>query len=213
MKKYLRGTSLGRLFAAMSVAVSPAAHALEVASIHPYFEFGLEFGGDELAEEGGGYGPVETNAGGGLNFTAGALLDLRGENLDGDLLIALGYLDNSGDEVDLSANRLELIYFFTGERSLHRFGIGPSYHFNTRLKLDPEPVVDCFLNCFDSSFPRGTTEFDDALGLTIRYEYNLFPHHADGGGITLGVRYTAIEYESSVDDVDASGLGIYVNIF
>ena len=213
MKHILRGFFFGAALTAVLAVVSPHADALEVTAVHPYFEFGLEFGGDELAEEGGGYGPVKTNAGGGLDFTAGALLNLRGENRTGDLLIALGYLDNSGDEVDLSANRLEVIYFFTGDRSPHRFGIGPTIHFNTRLKLDPDPVDNCIVNCFDSSFPEGTTKFDDAVGLTIRYEFNLFPQYDDGGGVTLGVRYTAIEYESRVDDVDASGLGIYINIF
>lgn len=213
MKHKFRALSACSLFTAMLVAFSPLARGFEVASVHPYFEFGVEFGGDQLAEEGGGYGPVETNAGGGLNFTAGVLLDLQGDHLDGDLLISLGYLDNDGDEVDLSANRLELIYFFTAERSPHRFGVGPTLHFNARLELDPDPVDDCFLGCFESSFPDGTTEFDDAVGLTIRYEYNIFPQYSDGGGVTLGLRYTAIEYKSKVDDVDASGIGIYINIF
>lgn len=213
MKNIFRAVTFRVLSVAMSVAVTPAANALEVTAIHPYFEFGLEFGGDKLAEEGGGYGPVKTNAGGGLNFSAGALLNLQGEILNGDLLIALGYLDNDGDEVDLSANRLDLVYLFNGDRSPHRLGIGPTFHFNSRLELDPDPVENCVFNCFDSSFPRGTTKFDDAIGLTFRYEYNLFPQYNDGGGVTLGVRCTLIEYESKVDNVDASGLGIYINIF
>ena len=213
MNKLNRGFFRRAVFTAMLAAFAPTASAVDIVAIHPYLEFGLELGGDKLAEEPGGYGTVTIGAGAGFNLAGGALFDLQGENLDGDFLVSAGYLDSNGDEADFSATRLDLIYFFSNAGSLHRFGVGTTFHFNPRLEIDPDSGSGCIIYCFDSSFPVGTTDFDDAVGLSLRYEINFFPDWHEGGGATLGFRYTMIEYESDVKDVDASGLGIYLNVF
>jgi hypothetical protein len=210
MKKNLRFLSYQTLLAFTLVTVSQSINAFENIPPRLYFEIGLETGGDTLANE-GGYSGSEISAGGGYSIAAGALLDLQGEKMDGDLLISLGFLGDDSDVADFSTTQLNLIYLFSNDNSPHRFGVGTALHINPSLKLDPDLDENCTIFCFNSSFPGGTTDFDNAVGLTLQYEYKYF--ELGGRDLTWGFRYTAIEYKSNVDDVDASSFGLYLNIF
>lgn len=176
------------------------AHAFEIADSRFFFETGFEIGGDELVDEDGfGFNTIRANAG--LNLAVGALFDLEGESLDGELLISAGYLSEDGDS-EFSVSRVNLVYLLAKPNSRHRIGAGITLHIDPEVDVDETPSCTLFF-CQESDFPPGKTRFDDAAGLILRYEYVL------GDFLRYGFSYTLIEYQSDVKDVDGNGFGLY----
>jgi hypothetical protein len=182
-------------------AVSLTSRAADDSGIKLFLGAGIELGGDSLVEEAGGYGSYDINANSGVGFSAGALIDLEGETFDGELLISVGRLENSGDS-EFSVDHLDLIYLFTSPDSPHILGAGLVYHASPKFDLEDDPGCK-FFDCAGSDFPEGTTKFDDAIGLTLRYEIELVEY------LRAGISYTLIEYESDVKNVNGDSLGLF----
>ena len=159
----------------------------------PYFELGVDFGGDTLISTSGDVFTYELNAGGGLQFALGVKNEV-GEN--GELLsFSLGYsyenLHASNGTAKISTTSIDAIYSI--KRNDHRFGIGASYHIGPTYKED------------FSGFSPVRINFDDALGLILQYSIG-----ADSG-YQLVVRYTLMDYEANGVSLDANSYGIFLS--
>jgi len=194
-----------------------AVSAADDSAISFYADVGLEDGGDTLSEvrrEGPFGGNYDTAAGGGWRLSLGAVIDLQNPSLNGDLIASVGFIgyDDSGSNgtSEFDVTSLELLYRFDMPEGPHRFGVGLVYHLDPTFDFDESGSCSGDPGCIDAEL--ASTEFDDALGLSLRYEYLVL---ASGGksGLSLGARYSKVEYESDDFDADASGLGIFVAFF
>ena len=192
------------------------AKATEESSIYPYFDGGFEDGGDTLSSIrriGPFGGTYKIKAGGGLRFSLGAMIDMSHQNFNGDMLVTLGFIgdDDSGSNgtAEFDVSTINLVYRFHMPETPHQFGVGLTYHLNPLFEFDESRSCATGNSCISTSLTPGEIEFDDALGSSLRYEY-IMSLAGKRSGISLGARYTMINYKSSEFDADASGLGLFI---
>lgn len=159
----------------------------------PYFELGVDFGGDTLISTNDNTFTYKLTAGGGLKFALGVKNEV-GEN--GELLsLSLGYsyenLDASNGTAKISTPSVDAIYSI--KRNDHRFGIGASYHIGPTYKEN------------FSGFSPVKIDFDNALGLILQYV-----NGADSG-FQYVARITLMDYEVNGVSIDADSFGIFVS--
>lgn len=133
--------------------------------------------------------PNDYRAGGGAHLAVGYRYFV-GDNKSESLSLALGYLWDGRFDEKASAMTLETIY--TQHYGLHRVGIGLSCH------LDPRYEDEI------SDSKKIQLDFDDALGIVIKYGYLV--RQPDWH---IGVRYTIMDYKIGSVEVDANSFGIY----
>ncbi len=210
--KFCRFTvaSLFIAFAASAQAREP--EYLEVDSASPEVEFGavlttaLTFGGDEISRETldlvfGGE-DTETIDTGELIYFAGGIHAGR-ENWQ--VQATIGYhadlINGSNGDTGFWRFPLEVIAFAKFEK--FRVGAGVSHHLNPEYERDVDDD------------PKVSADFDDETGFVIQADY-IFDF-SKAGALTLGLRYTDIEYtvtESNApgifagDTFDGSNIGI-----
>ncbi len=164
-----------------------------------YIEGGFQFGGDKLS---GQKEPSCIPPGCATNLRLGSgghvavgFQNFIGDNKSESLSLALGYLWEAGTgNFDEKASAVTLEAIYAQHHDLHRLGIGLSYHHDPRYE---EEISD---------LKKIKLDFDDSLGVVFKYGY--FFRQADWH---LGASYTIMDYKIGSEDVDASGLGVFVS--
>ncbi len=165
--------------------------------LSPYIGLGLGAGGDEIGRFVDSDGNVERT------FSGGGWL------LEGGLAFAVApstrLRGTAGYQFDITsrANGDSLFDRFrfdlTMLRSInnHQFGVGVTAHTSVGFNCDINSICD------------GDVEFDHAVGYTLEYALNLTDRYyyrsgrnGDSGRLSLGVRYTGIDYRPRVDNDD-----------
>jgi hypothetical protein len=167
------------------------AQALAV-DVRPFVKAGYDVGGDKLAEVVFTNGDRETvRANEGFYFGGGASIvtDAKTQEIELSISYKTGGVNASNGEVDWRRFPLEALWFYRFEKV--RLGGGLTYHLNP--KLDGSGVVGGL-----------DTKFDDALGFVLQGDYRV------NEKLTLGMRYTNVEYQVSGSSfkAKANGLGV-----
>jgi len=176
----------------LSLILTGLMNSAHASNIQPVVVAGLYFGGDNL---------VETNrddleAGGLFHFGGG--FSIQSPDSDVSYQLTLGYKFDSVDfdipKGDSSISSLPLEFSAYHKLSgPHRIGAGVAYHINPEYEL-----------CFSGS-GCNTAKFDNALGFSIEYGYDI------SNQMFWGVKYTSIDYDSDrLRTIDASNLGFLV---
>ena len=169
------------------------AQALAV-DVRPFIKGGYDFGGEAIAEVVFTNGDRETiRANEGFYFGGGAsiLTEARTMEIELSANVKIGGVSGSNGEVDWRRYPLEALWFYRFEKV--RLGGGLTYHLNP--KLDGSGVVGGI-----------DTKFDDALGVVLQGDWRV------NEGLTLGLRYTSIEYQVSGSSFKAKANGLGVTI-
>ena len=145
----------------------------------------------------------DLNIGGGGKIAAGVQY-IVGENDNGSISLALGFLSDSinasNGGADFSVTTFDAIYHHHLER--HRFGIGTSYHIGPNYQEDIDGLN------------RTDIEFDDSLGLILQYGYKMKPGYFvffPVPALTIGLRHTEMDYQAHGNSYEASSTGLFVS--
>lgn len=193
MKKVLTAASLLAIALSAAADTNPTNHNL---GAHFMLTGGLTHGGDKIAT-------IEYEDGDDADIRAGGLF-LLGLGVDyrftpsWELQLTLNYqFDRANAENgDASFHRMPIDLLGFYRQGAHRFGGGLTYHMSPEFEAD-----------FDSLDDNISVDFDDALGLVLEYDYFF------NDSLSVGVRYTTIEYEISdySEEVDGSYFGLMLN--
>lgn len=157
------------------------------------FKAGFDFGGDTLETVTFRDGTTETiKANEGFYVAGGVAYIPETLNLETELTVGWKYTGVTASNGELRFTRypLEALVFYPWE--FMRFGGGLTYHINPTLERDGAVV--------------GSDEkYDNAVGLVGQVDYRL------SDNVTLGVRYTMLEYSRAGGDKGADGFGINVS--
>lgn len=191
----------GLLLAGLLFAVSAQAQLVRYEphrSIYGVFTAGFTDGGDELASvEFRHGGDDDVDAGGQILLGGGIIVEPRDSILQYQFT-ANYHVDGAvarDGEAEFERFPLEALMFF--RQGNHRFGFGLSYHLSPEFDIEVDGVGDATVN------------FDDALGVTVEYNYRL------SRMFWLGLRYTDIDYEVEEDssiEIDGNHVGLMMHI-
>jgi hypothetical protein len=177
-----------------SVLGAAVPFASRAADVRPMFKVGIDTGGDVLLTRTFTSGETETikanqgfYVGGGVSVT-----NFHNKDLELEVSLTFKYTTAYGTsgEVDWTRYPLDALVFYRWPRM--RAGGGLTYHYGPRLKGDGDAAG---LN----------VKFENALGFALQADYRITEY------FTVGVRYTAIEYETKVSPAvttKSSGIGI-----
>jgi hypothetical protein len=175
-----------------SVAVFPAAsRAVEV---KPLFKAGIDFGGDTIAQVTFTDGSTDSiKANDGFYIGGGALIGTGIENVEVELSLAYKYSSINASNGDITWTRFpaEALVFYRFPN--FRVGGGPTYHLSP--KLEGSGVVGGL-----------NVSVDNALGVVLQADYLLTRT------ITLGGRYTLLDYKANGASARSDGVGISFGI-
>lgn len=168
----------------------------------PVLQASLEFGGETL---------ITTSEG---DVTSGGLVQLGlglaihgysdADNLETHLSIGMKADSVSGTNGTVSFYRwpVELIQYLKSDN--FNFGLGLSYHLNPEEECDVDSQCDYVI------------KYDNALGYVIAANYVINRGSGSIRETTVGVRYTAIEYQYSdypwAPAVDGNSIGIALGV-
>lgn len=161
----------------------------------------IDSGGDTLIETSEG-----DVTGGGLVHLAGGLAfkGYAGDNLETQFTFGMKADSVSGSNGSASFYRwpLELTQFYRDGR--FRAGAGLTYHMN--------PEADCDIDHWEAGCDF-TVRFDDALGYVLQADYVMELETAVRE-ITIGGRYTSIDYEVSAtgEKFDGNSVGLSLGL-
>ena len=175
------------------LALAWPAHTLAW-DVRPVLRAGYDFGGDAIAEVVFTNGDRETiRANEGFYFGAGASALNEARTMEVELSgnFKVGGVSGSNGDVDWRRFPLEALWFYRLEKV--RLGGGLTYHVNP--KLDGSGVVGGL-----------DLKFKNALGIVLQGDWRFGEH------VTLGLRYTSIEYEvkggGASGKAKGNGLGV-----
>ena len=199
MKKILFRKSWALLALALALAV-PESHSQE--EIRPMLKLGFDFGGDTLVTVRFTDGTTQSiKANQGIYFGAGASILLTNPK-DIEVEVALSYKEDSvtaaNGEVVFSRVPLDALVFYRLPEHF-RVGGGLTYHLNP--KLSTSGVVGNI-----------NINFDDALGWVLQAEYLLPPRSLRTPKMTVGARYTMLDYQTNGATAKSNGVGITFSI-
>ena len=168
------------------------AHML-AADVRPFVKAGYDIGGDKVAEVVFTNGDSESiRANEGFYFGGGASIvtDKGTQEIELSISYKVGSVNGSNGDVELRRFPIEALWFYRLEKV--RLGGGLTYHLNP--ELDGSGVVGGALDA----------KFDDALGLVLQGDYRF------GDKLTVGLRYTDVQYKVSGTSAKAkaNGLGV-----
>jgi len=171
----------------LAAAVPAASRAVE---IRPLFKAGVDFGGDTIVSATFTSGTTDSiKANDGFYIGGGVLVGTGVQNLEVEVSLAYKYTDISATNGDVTWTRfpLEALVFYRFPQ--FRVGGGPTYHLNPKLE--------------GSGVAGGlNVNVDDALGLVLQADYLITPK------ITLGGRYTILDYKANGVAAKSDGFGI-----
>jgi hypothetical protein len=184
---------LGSLRALALVLAASTPVAANAAEIRPMVKVGIDTGGDALLTHVFPDGEAETIKGN-QGFYAGAGVSVTNFYRDLELEISLSFkyttaYGNNG-EIDWTRYPLDALVFYRWTK--WRAGGGLTYHVGPKLKGDGDAA-------------GVSIKFENALGFVLQADYRITDQ------FTAGVRYTAIDYETSASPAvttKSSGIGI-----
>jgi len=151
--------------------------------------FDFTVGGDKVAEFSN---DTSQRAGDGIGFHIGYEFLVNEENFV-FIQTTIGYsFDDPNIEngkSDITRTPVHLLVLKNVES--HQFGAGLAYHKDPEIAQRTDGVGSA------------TIDFDDALGYVLQYGYQF------SDAFTLGGRYVDLEYESDLDPLDASNIGVF----
>jgi len=160
-------------------------------NVQPVGIVGIYFGGDDLVET--SIGDLEA---GGLFYFGGGF-NVQSADSTISYQLTLGYkfdtvnFDLPKGDSSISSLPLEFSAYHKFNNA-HRLGAGIAYHINPAWEL-----------CV-SGFGCDTVNFDNALGFSIEYGYDV------SNQLFWGLKYTSIDYEIDSNSIDASNFGVHV---
>lgn len=174
----------------LAAAIPFASHA---ADVRPMIKVGIDTGGDALLTQVFPTGEIETiKANEGFYLGGGVSVTNFYRDLELEVSLTFKYTTAYGTsgQVDWTRYPLDTLVFYRWSRM--RAGGGLTYHFGPKLKGEGDVAgVD--------------VKFDNALGFVLQADYRITDY------LTVGVRYTAIEYETKASPAvttKSSGIGI-----
>src|SRR6266705_354390 len=192
-EKNMTGSTFRTLLPALilvAAAVIPAAsHAVDA---RPTLKAGFDFGGDTLVTVVFTDGSTKSiNANEGLYFGGG--VSILSDSKDIETEVSLSYkfagINASNGSVDRTRFPLEVLVFYRLPQ--FRLGGGLTYHLSPKLS--------------GSGFASGSLKYDDSAGYVLQADYLLQK-------ITVGLRYTSLDYKLGGDSVKSNGAGITFGI-
>jgi hypothetical protein len=189
--KNMTGSTFRRLLPALAFALAAAAPmASHAVDIRPMIKAGFDFGGEEVAT---------TTSGGSLNLNellyigGGASILTDSKDIEVEVTLAWKYGNLSASDGSISFTRfpLEALVFYRLPQ--FRLGGGLTYHLSPKLKGDG---VASGLD----------VKFDNATGFILQADYLINPK------MTVGVRYTNLDYKLGGVSADSSGIGFTFGI-
>lgn len=163
---------------------------------------GFDFGGDSLVKayfSGGGSSEIKANDG--MVLAGGFVMTNDANTLALETTLGWKYkgIEASNQTYDFTRFPLEVVGIYNlrlGNNSL-RFGAGMTYHLSPKFSAS-------------GSLASGTVDFENAMG-TVALIETLISDNARSG-MTLGLRFTNIEYSvsGSASTISGSGVGLYI---
>jgi len=192
-EKNMTGSTFRRLLPALALvaaAVVPvASHAVDV---RPMLKAGFDFGGDKLITVIFADGSTKSiNANEGLYFGGG--VSILSDSKDIETEVSLSYkttgINASNGSVDWTRFPLEVLVFYRLPQ--FRLGGGLTYHLSPKLS--------------GSGVTSVNLTFDNSAGFVLQADYLLQK-------ITVGLRYTSLEYKLGGGSVKSDGVGVTFGI-
>lgn len=192
-----KGALLGVLLFTVGAVGATASGAAE---IRPLFKAGYDFGGDTLVTvvfTDGSTHSIKSNDG--LYLGGGISILNEARNIETEVSLSFKFDTISADNGDVDWTRfpLDVLVFYRMPKL--RVGGGATYHINPKL---------------DGSGAASNVDlkFDNALGLILQADY--FVMETKTLTMSLGVRYTALEYKvkGGSASADSNGLGVTFGI-
>src|SRR5262245_49993163 len=185
--------SASRILALVLAATFPL--GLFAAEIRPMIKVGIDTGGDVLVTHVFPDGEVETiDANQGFYVGGGVSILNAAKTLELEVSLTYKYNTAYGNygQIDWTRWPLDALVFYRWSRV--RVGGGLTYHLGPELKGGGDAA-------------GFKVKFDNALGFVLQADYRITDY------LTAGVRYTAIEYETSASPTTttkSSGIGLTV---
>ncbi len=162
-------------------------------TLSPYLGVGLGFGGDEIGRFADSNGGVdEIHSGGGWLIEGGLALAVDPST---SLRLSSGYQFDitSRQNGDSLFDRLRFDLTVLRRFDAHEFGVGITSHTSVGY------------SCSINSICEGDVEFDQTIGYTLEYsvkvaQYNSARFGGDSRGLSVGVRYTGIDYRARLNN-------------
>jgi hypothetical protein len=187
----MTGSAFRGLLPTLALVVAGAfPGASQAMEVRPVLKLGLDFGGEEIASTTDG-GSLKTNDGFILGGGTSILSDSKDLEVEVTLAWKYGNLSASDGSISFTRFPLDALVFYRMPQ--FRLGGGLTYHLNPKLKGDG---VASGLD----------VKFDNAVGLVIQGDYLI------GSKMTLGLRYTSLEYKLNSVTAKASGVGVTFGI-
>jgi len=189
----MTGSTFRRLLPVLAFTLAAAAPAVSHAvDIRPMLKAGFDFGGDTLITvifTDGSTKSISANEG--LYFGGG--VSILSDSKDIETEVSLSYkftgINASNGTVDWTRFPLEALVFYRFPQ--FRVGGGLTYHLSPKLS--------------GSGVVSGSAKFDDSAGFVLQADYLLQK-------ITVGLRYTSLDYKVGGASVKSNGAGITFGI-
>jgi hypothetical protein len=194
--------SLAALAFALAAAAPVASHAVDV---RPLLKLGYDSGGDTLVSatltsSSGGTTTESIKANEGFYIGAGASI-LFSTEIEAEVSLSYKFesITATNGDIDFTRMPLDALVFYRFPQQF-RVGGGLTYHLNPKLS--------------GSGVAGGlNVGFDDALGLVLQAEYLLPPRSPKTPKMTIGARFTMLDYKASGGGTAKSnGVGITFSI-
>lgn len=170
-------------------------HSRHFQTLSPYLGIGLGFGGEEIGRFVDSDGSVDKiSSGGGWLLEGGLALAVDPST---SLRLTTGYQFDVATRLngDSLFDRLRFDLTLLRRFDAHEFGAGITAHTSVGY------------SCTINSICEGDVEFDHAIGYTLEYSvkvanynYDRSGRNIDSRGLSLGLRYTGIDYRARLNN-------------
>ena len=189
----MTGRSVLKSFTTLALVIAAAvplgSHAVEV---KPMFKGGADFGGETIATAtftNGSQKSIKANEGAYVGGGASILLDSKDIEIEATLSYKYTSITASNGDVTWTRFPLEVLAFYRMPK--FRLGGGLTYHLSPKLKAS-------------GAAGNFSVTVDDAAGAVLQADYFVTPK------LTLGGRYTILEYKANGIPAKSDGVGVTI---
>jgi hypothetical protein len=186
-------SGIGGLAVRLAAALTAAAGTAHAAEVRPVIVAGYDTGGDQIKAvtfQSGENDSIRANEGLYLGGGVSVLNDAGNVEFLGSLSLKYQRIHASNADITWTRIPLDALVFYRMQS--FRLGGGLTYVLHPRLKGSGDA------SSTDTAFPN-------ALGAVLQGDYLL-------GRVSLGVRYTVLDYKSGGSTVKSNGLGVSFGI-
>lgn len=187
----MTGSKLSKALAVAALAVAAAIPTVsQAAEARPVVKLGFDFGGDNLAGATFTNGSSESIKANGLIYLGGGVSVIN-DDKDIEVEVTLAYkndsINASNGSIDWTRYPLDMLVFYRMPK--FRVGGGLTYHLHPKLS--------------GSGLASNVNgKFDDSLGYVLQADYLVTQK------VSVGVRYTILDYKIGGTSIKSSGPGI-----